>query len=243
MDRTNLAQFLYSTVKAQDDELDYLHLFGKCLTNISKTTSQNFQDIWVLHELKDKRNGFFVEFGATNGIDCSNTYYLEREYGWKGILAEPNPYWHDALFKNRKCIITTECVYTKSNEHVTFNAVIGAADLSTIQGYGDTDEHTLTRQNHSAISVRTVSLFDLLKKNNAPKIIDYLSVDTEGSEYEILKAFFMTNGYYDIRCITVEHNNHVIQRFKVKELLEEHGYIRKYTEISRWDDFFFKDIS
>jgi len=195
-----------------------------------------------LHELKDKRNGFFVEFGATNGVDCSNTYYLEREYGWKGILAEPNPYWHDALFKNRKCVITTECVFTKSNEQVTFHAVVGAADLSTIHGYGDTDEHTQTRENHSNISVRTITLFDLLKKNNAPEIIDYLSIDTEGSELDILKQFFTENTFYQIRCITVEHNNHVIQRFKLKELLEEQGYTRKYTELSRWDDFFFKDV-
>jgi FkbM family methyltransferase len=242
MDRMNLAQFLYSTVNAKDEELDYLHLFGKCLSHISKTTSQNFQDIWVLHELQDKRNGFFVEFGATNGIDCSNTHLLEREYGWKGILAEPNPYWHDALFKNRKCIITTECVYTKSNEHVTFNAVVDAADLSTIQGYGDLDEHSQTRQNHSTIPVRTVTLLDLLIKNDAPEIIDYLSIDTEGSELDILKHFFSENTHYKIRCITVEHNNHVIQRFKLKELLEEQGYTRKYTEISRWDDYFFKKV-
>ncbi len=242
MDRMNLSQFLYSTVNAKNEELDYLHLFGKCLSNISKTTSQNFQDIWVLHELKDKRNGFFVEFGATNGIDCSNTYYLEREYGWKGILAEPNPYWHDVLFKNRKCIITTECVYTKSNEHVTFNAVVNAADLSTIQGYGDLDEHSQVRQNHSTISVRTISLLDLLKKNDAPEIIDYLSIDTEGSELDILKQFFSENTKYKIRCITVEHNNHIIQRFKLKELLEDQGYTRKYMELSRWDDYFYKDV-
>lgn len=242
MDRMNLSQFLYSTVNAKNEELDYLHLFGKCLSNISKTTSQNFQDIWVLHELKDKRDGFFVEFGATNGIDCSNTHFLEREYGWKGILAEPNPYWHDALFKNRKCIITTECVYTISNEQVTFNAVVGAADLSTIQGYGDTDEHTQTRENHSNISVRTITLFDLLKKNDAPEIIDYLSIDTEGSELDILKQFFSENTKYKIRCITVEHNNHIVQRFKIKELLEEQGYTRKYMELSRWDDYFYKDV-
>jgi FkbM family methyltransferase len=242
MDKVNLTQFLYSVVNTQGDDLDFINLFGKCLQNVGKTTSQNFQDIWVLHELKDKRQGFFVEFGATNGVDCSNTHLLEKEYGWKGILAEPNPYWHDALFKNRRCAISTECVYTKSNEHVTFNAVVGAADLSTIQGYGDTDEHTLARQNHSTISVRTISLIDLLKKNNAPEIIDYLSIDTEGSELDILKQFFTENTQYQIRCITVEHNNHVIQRFKLKELLEEQGYTRKYTELSRWDDFFFKDV-
>jgi FkbM family methyltransferase len=239
----NLSQFLYSVVNAQNDDLNYLNLFGKCLSSIGKTTSQNFQDVWVLHELKDKHNGFFVEFGATNGIDCSNTYMLEKDYGWKGILAEPNPYWHDALFRNRNCAITTECVYTKSNEQLTFNAVANAADLSTIQGYGDTDEHSQVRENHSAITVRTVSLLDLLKKNNAHQIIDYLSIDTEGSELDILTQFFTENTQYQIRCITVEHNNNIIMRFKLKELLEEQGYTRKFTEISRWDDYYFKDVT
>jgi FkbM family methyltransferase len=243
MDRMNLSQFLYSAVNAKDDELDYLHLFGKCISNISKTTSQNFQDIWVLHELKDKRDGFFVEFGATNGIDCSNTLLLEKEYGWKGILAEPNPFWHDELFRNRNCYITTKCVYTVTDETISFNAVNSAADLSTIQGYGDTDEHSQIRENHSQISVKTISLLDLLKDFDAPKVIDYLSIDTEGSELDILKQFFTDNTEYQIRCITAEHNNHLIQRFKIKELLEDHGYTRKYTEISRWDDYFVKDIT
>lgn len=240
MDRVNLSQFLYSVANLQNDDLEYINLFGKCLSNVGKTTSQNFQDIWVLHELKDKRNGFFVEFGATNGIDCSNTYLLEKEYDWKGILAEPNPYWHDELFLNRQCAISTECVYTKSDEQITFNSVNNAADLSTIQGYGDTDEHSQAREEHSSISVRTISLLDLLKKNNAPINIDYLSIDTEGSELDILKQFFIDNTIYQIKCVTVEHNNHVIQRFKLKELLEEQGYTRKFMEISRWDDYYVK---
>lgn len=238
MDRVNLAQFLYSVHNSNADDLDYIHLFGSCLSNIGKTTSQNFQDIWVLHELEYKRNGFFVEFGATNGIDCSNTYMLEKEYDWKGILAEPNPFWHDSLFINRRCSITTECVYTKSNERITFDAVVGAADLSTINGYGDIDEHTKARENNTQITVRTITLHDLLRKNNAPRTIDYLSIDTEGSELDILKTFFETNKDYDIKCITVEHNNNIIYRFKLKELLEEQGYTRKYTEISRWDDYY-----
>ena len=85
-------------------------------------------------------------------------------------------------------------------------------------------------------------MIDLLKKNDAPEIIDYLSIDTEGSELDILKQFFSENTKYKIRCITVEHNNHIIQRFKIKELLEEQGYTRKYMELSRWDDYFYKDV-
>lgn len=243
MDKVSISRFLYSITNASSEDRDFINFFGHCLSFIGKTTTQNFQDIWVLYETKFKKNGFFVEFGATNGVDYSNTYLLEKEYDWKGILAEPNPHWHDELFLNRSCAISTECVYTKSDERITFNAVSSAADLSTIQGYGDDDEHSKIRENHSSISVRTISLFDLLKKNNAPINIDYLSIDTEGSELDILNQFFVDNKYYQIRCITVEHNFSVLQRNKLKELLEKNGYIRKFTELSRWDDYYIKDVT
>ena len=57
--------------------------------NIKNTKSQINQDIFVLYTLNWKRNGFFVEFGATDGMDLSNTYLLEKDFGWRGILSEP----------------------------------------------------------------------------------------------------------------------------------------------------------
>ena len=85
--------------------------------------------------------------------------------------------------------------------------------------------------------VKTISLLDLLKKYNAPKKIDYLSIDTEGSEYEILKNFDF--GEYDISIITCEHNK-TEMRDKVFRLLSQKGYTRKYSDISLWDDWYVK---
>lgn len=59
------------------------------------------QDIFVLVATNFKKGGFFIEFGATNGIDLSNTYLLEKEYEWKGILGEPAKKWHKDIVKNR----------------------------------------------------------------------------------------------------------------------------------------------
>lgn len=67
--------------------------------------SQIFQDLFVLSELDAKRDGFLIEFGATNGVDLSNTFLLEKKYNWKGILAEPAIVWHKNLEKNRNCYI------------------------------------------------------------------------------------------------------------------------------------------
>ena len=51
---------------------------------------------------KSGKKNFFVEFGATNGITHSNTYMLEKELNWDGILVEPARIWHEELIMNRK---------------------------------------------------------------------------------------------------------------------------------------------
>jgi hypothetical protein len=83
-------------------------------------------------------------------------------------------------------------------------------------------------------------LVDLLDKYEAPEKIDYLSIDTEGSEYVILKAFFDNPKKYTIKTMTVEHNYIVQDREKIHALLVQNGYKRKFHEFSRCDDFYVK---
>ena len=73
------------------------------------------------------------------------------------------------------------------------------------------------------------------KKYNAPKKIDYLSVDTEGSEFDILSAFDFNE--YRFNCITIEHN-FTENREKLKFLLEQNGYKRVFEYLSKWDDWY-----
>jgi FkbM family methyltransferase len=199
-----------------------------------KSKAQLKQDMFVLDELGYKRDGYFVEFGATNGVDLSNTYLLEKEMGWRGILAEPARVWQDALVANRKCCISFDCIWSKSNEELEFNEV-EAADLSTIDVFSNGDEHAKTRTEGKKYNVYTRSLLDLLNKYKAPKEIDYLSIDTEGSEFEILNAFDFDA--YKFKVITCEHN-YTPMREKLADLLTSKGYTRKYTEYSRFDDWY-----
>jgi hypothetical protein len=83
--------------------------------------------------------------------------------------------------------------------------------------------------------VETTSLLDLLKHHNAPKHIEFLSVDTEGSEFEILNAFDFSQ--YTFGAICVEHN-YLENRPKVKQLLLANGYRQVYPELSDFDDWF-----
>lgn len=114
-------------------------------------------------------------------------------------------------------------------------------DISGIKEFASKDEHTENRNRGQIVMVPTISLIDLLEEYKAPETIDYLSIDTEGSEYHILEAFFQTQKY-SVRNITVEHNYLQDERQMINNLLSKNGYVRRLTMFSRCDDFYTKVI-
>jgi FkbM family methyltransferase len=220
-----------ATFVANDEAAKFLDF---CAMSYRSSKAQLFQDLFVQFELGQKHGGFFVEFGATNGIDLSNTYALEKCHAWNGILAEPAACWHEALRRNRNCRLDFRCVWDRDNEQLQFNQVADA-ELSTVNSFSASDLHAKTRREGSVYTVGTVSLNSLLAENNAPKQIDYLSVDTEGSELKILSAFDFRN--YKISVITVEHN-YTKDREEIYSLLRSNGFIRRFEIFSQWDDWY-----
>lgn len=209
----------------------------KLLPLLANSKSQLRQDLFVLMELEFKFDGYFVEFGATNGIELSNTYLLEQEFHWRGILVEPAKIWHQDLRRNRQnATIEEVCVWGRSNVQIQFRET-RIPELSTIDGLDVNDEHIHLRENGEVYEVQSVSLNDLLKRNDAPNHIDYLSIDTEGSEFEILKN--LNFHVYSFSVITCEHN-YSENREKINDLLTSHGYYRKYMDISKFDDWYVK---
>jgi FkbM family methyltransferase len=197
------------------------------------STSQLGQDIWVLEKTGFKRNGYFVEIGATDGVLLSNTYLLEKSFGWKGVCAEPQPAFFEQLRKNRECDVSDACIAGESGRIAEF---ILAGEYGGLADFAGNDLHADKRQAFlslgKTIQVTTKSLDDFLEAHNAPREIDYLSIDTEGSEYEILRTFPFDK--WRIRCISVEHNFSPT-REPVRELLEPLGYRRQETQ---WDDWY-----
>jgi FkbM family methyltransferase len=179
-----------------------------CLEN---TTSQQFQEVFALSECQFKKAGFFVEFGVIDGILGSNTYLKE----------------------NRKVNIDTNCVWERSGEILQFHEV--PSGLSGINNFVS-KENLLKHADVSVYDVSTISLNNLLDKYNAPNEIDYMSIDTEGSEFEILRSFDFYK--YKIRVLTVEHNNDKVKRSNIYKLLTDNGYARKYEEHSQEDDWY-----
>jgi FkbM family methyltransferase len=201
---------------------------------VRASKSQIGQDIFALSELGPIYGGFFVEFGATNGVDRSNTWMMEKRLGCRGILAEPARCWHVDLAKNRGCLIEKRCVWKATGEKLTFSEVTDP-ELSTLSSFSNDDFHSAARKSHQNDEVETISLNELLRTHGAPEVIDFFSIDTEGSEFDILQAFDFTQ--HRFRVIVCEHNYAPI-REKIYALLTSKGYVRRYADLSRFDDWY-----
>jgi FkbM family methyltransferase len=217
------------------ESLDFL---GYCLPRLHLSKAQYFQDLYVTYKMHDKRGGYFVEFGAADGIAMSNTFHLEYDLDWKGVLAEPFPIWHQHLRLNRKAKIDYRCVWRETGSQLEFLAANKYPLLASLKAFATSDFNTESRlMDSETITVKTVSLNDLLREHNAPHTIDYLSVDTEGSELDILTNFDFEK--YLVRIMHVEHSMREGYRETIQRLLESKGFIREFPQFSGADDWFF----
>jgi FkbM family methyltransferase len=207
------------------------------LENFSNSFSQLQQDLvalWVKERIFGKESqGYFVELGATNGIHLSNTFMLEKFHGWSGILCEPSVNYYPELIKNRNVSTENRCVFSTTGEMLEFiDRDIG--EHSSLSGFyrngGGLDKSEKERARYQ---VESITLGDLLSKHDAPNQIHFLSIDTEGSEYEILKNFDFKEREVVFICVELSFNSELIER-----VLLSNGYLRILPEYSRWDGWF-----
>lgn len=198
--------------------------------------SELLQDLFVLSELNFKKKGYFVDLGAGD-YKTSNTWLLEKKFKFKGILVEPNKKFYNKI-KNRECHKNFNTIYSKSNQYLDFCEMKNNSYLSGLKIFAESNMHEKIIS--KTYKVKSITLIDLLKKYQAPKYIDYLSIDIEGAEFDALKNFNFNQ--YTFRVITVEHNGNIKNRMNVYNLLKKNGYIRKYKEYSRYDDWYTKTI-
>jgi FkbM family methyltransferase len=217
-------------------DLEFKYGIKKSVIQYSK--SQCYQDVLVLQALKYKRKGYFVDVGASDGEKFSNSWILEKIYGWNGILVEPAKTWHKPLHQNRGTTIDKRAIYKKSKERVDFHQVqIG--ELSTIDEYVGSDTHRERRLNSIVYSVQTVTLNELLRYHKAPRTIDYVSIDIEGAEWDAISTFNFEE--YNVLIWTIEHN-FTKNREKIFNLMTNKGYIRIFEEETKFDDFYVRKI-
>lgn len=151
-----------------------------------------------------RRNGFFIEVGAWNGISLSNTYFLEQ-MGWTGILIEPlrDKYEHCVVNRPRSRVIHAACTAPDQGDTIKFTQVIGNEMLSCIKPEPAHVKRCLDEgRQFQEIEVPAVTLDRLIMnerngpwQGNGPYIpkvgwqIDLVSIDVEGGEMDVLKGF------------------------------------------------------
>ena len=230
---------LSRSIKNVDEK--FLKFYSFLLGNARLSKSQLYQDLFVLFTSQEKKNGTFLEYGATDGLNLSNTFLLENQFNWKGLLAEPSKKWHSSLKKNRpNSNIIEECIYSETGKNLNF-FTSDAGELSTLEEFrqsdissmpGNTNLRNKSGYNHKVL---TISLNDVFKKyfNNSP--IDYMSVDTEGSELLILQNFDFKK--FSPKIVTVEHNYTENQK-KLDALFIENNYARIFKEYTQFDAWY-----
>lgn len=212
----------------------YPYLQNWIVSNIKASRAQLQQDLLAQFICGPK--GYFVEFGATNGIDLSNTYLLERDFGWSGVLAEPGKNWHQEISKNRLGPIDHRAVAGESGEVRNF-VEASEGEYSTFEEFSSFGNHQQIRSKSIKYNVETVSLNDLLSRYNAPNSIQLISIDTEGSEFEILNSFDFNR--YQVDLFFVEHNFSENQA-KINSLLSANGYTLILSEVSMFDGWYIR---
>jgi hypothetical protein len=201
----------------------------------AKSYSQFGQDRFVIDQVfKGRRDGYFFEAGAGDGLALSNTLLLERDYGWTGILVEPTkafrklkrnrPKAHcddSCLAAEHKTVTLVEihdrgqgAIREDSDDNLFLSRALDATrgvDLATMNsGWGEARKSYLKR---------AVPLAVVLDKYAAPQEIDYFSLDVEGFEYEILRAFPFER--YRFNCLGIERPPQPLH-----DLLLARGYAR-----------------
>lgn len=191
-----------------------------------KSYSQLNQDLNVISFFNNKNDMYFIDIGANNGITLSNTFLLEKQYNWKGICSEPLPRAFKQLIKCRNVICDNNAVFSKSGLSLEFSE---SNLLSGITKF--IDLYTRVRKGNQII-VKTITLQSLLDNYKAPKIIQYFSLDTEGTELEILKSVDFSK--YTFLYINLEHNYVEPKRSEIRTLLLNNGYL--YKGENKFDD-------
>ena len=170
-----------------------------------KFFSQAGQDkIIKNHFFQNNKNGFFIEIGAYDGIIGSNCCHFEKFLNWEGIAIEASKIQYDKLKNNRKCKTVNKAISNKIKDVEFVEVIEGLTQMSGINNENNTAIEIINNNKNSKtkISKITTTTFEEEIKSNLE--IDYLSIDIEGEELDLLKSIDFNK--YTIKVISVENN-------------------------------------
>lgn len=187
---------------------------------------------------KGYMHGIFVDVGAHDGKTYNNTLFFEETYKWSGINIEPIPSVFKNLQNNRPNCINLNCAISNS-DNVTKDFMINTGHTEMLSGLIETyDKRHLLRINNEAlehncntsiVKVVTRTLESIFLENNMSNI-NFLSIDTEGSEFDVIKSINFNKVFIDVICF---ENNYADVSKPIIEFLERKGYylFKYHTDI------------
>lgn len=200
--------------------------FRERLERVEGYVSQDGQDVFLDRQVfRGRRGGCFVDIGANDGITFSNTWFFEKAREWKGICVEPQPNIFKKLQSNRQCPCLQGCVTdvqgTAEFLHVQGIAEMGSGLCSKYDARHLVRIEREVKANSDETAIIEVPCFTFAQVLAMAELshIDYLSIDTEGGELDILRS--VDFGHVPIHVISVENCFH---NGLFEHLLRPHGY-------------------
>ena len=182
--------------------------------------SQSGQDKIIKNSFfRSKKNGYFVEIGAFDGVLGSNCIHFEKSMNWEGIAIEPSKTQFEKLSKNRNCKVLNAAISSTEKDVEFIEVIEGLTQMSGI----DDDNYSAkliienNKKNKFNKNKMKTSTFE---KSILTKEIDYLSIDIEGAELDVLKSINFQE--YIIKVISVENNNP--EKINFNSFLKENNF-------------------
>lgn len=216
------------------DSLGHTDLASRLKKKLAVYFGQFLQDGFVYETFfKNKQGGVFVDIGANRPVVDSNTYFLETMMGWRGVCIEPSPKLFAELKEKRNSCCLNVAV-TPSQEgklqFMQFDKLHGLSGLvENYNAYSKEQIERLSREHNDPpqiISVNAIPINTVLESQQLFHV-DFMSLDIEGGELEILKAIDFNRFYIDI--ISVENNwedpwYHEAKNSSIRKYMESSGY-------------------
>lgn len=182
-----------------------------------KSYSQYNQDT-ILNDLvfKNKKNGVFVDIGAYDGVEKSNTYAYETILDWTGICVEPIAERFQELLKNRQCICIHGVVSDKDQDMVEFCKIEGYSEMLSgiLEDYDENHKRRIISEGgkRTKVQYKNHRINNILKENNITKI-DLLDIDTEGNELKIIQDIDFESIYIDVILAECNYDSSEMKSF------------------------------
>ena len=199
------------------------------MNNTERSYSQYGQDTYVDSYFNKKLNGVFLEMGAYDGINGSNSYFFESFRGWTGLCVEPIKSAYESLCKSRKCHVEN-CAISHKEGYSDFTEY-GRRKL-----FSGLSDYCLKLPRRSVTyKVQTMPLQTLLDKYHLYDI-DFFSLDVEEAELIVLQSIDFSR--VNIKLMFVENHDDSKNRILIPEYLRQFGYA--FKERRSVDDVFVK---